>query len=177
MPVAERTYAHALFDAALEQDRLDEVREELADFIAAARDVPELDALLRNPELDRHVKAAALADLLADADELARNFVLLLVEKGRGPQLEDIHEEFERLVAAEQGRLEVELTTAVELADDEARAIARQIEQASGRAVEVTRKVDPDVIGGIILQAGSQRVDASVRGRLERLRQDLLTRT
>ena len=176
MPVAERTYAQALFDAAREHGRLDEVRQELGDFVATAREVPELDALLRNPELDSHVKQAALADVLAGGDELARNFVLLLVEKGRGPQLEGIYEEFERLVAAEQGRLEVELTTAVELSDEEERAIVRQIEEASGRPVEVTRKVDPALIGGIILQVGSQRVDASVRGRLQRLRHELLTR-
>ena len=101
MPVAERTYAQALFGAAREQGRLAEVREELADFIAAARDVPELDALLRNPELDRHVKAAALRDLLAGAEELARNFVMLLVEKGRGLQLDEYYDEYVRLVDCE----------------------------------------------------------------------------
>ena len=182
MPVAHRIYAHALFDAVreqgrLEQGRLEQVREELADFVASVREVPELDALLRNPELDRQVKARALEDILAGGDELVRNFLLLLVEKGRAAQLGDIQEEFERLVAVDQGRLEVELTTAVELSDEEADRIVSQIEQAAGRRVEATRKVDPNMIGGVILQAGSQRVDASVRGRLERLRHELVTRS
>ena len=70
--------------------------------------------------------------------------------------------------------LDVELTTAHELSDERVReCIARQIETASGRKVQAERKVDPDLIGGIVLQAGSMRLDASVRGRLERLRHDL----
>ena len=80
-------------------------------------------------------------------------------------------------VDEEQGRLTVELTTAYELDDDEAKSIVATIEQASGRTVEATRAVDPDLIGGMILQAGSFRVDASVRGRLDRLRRELVTRT
>ena len=176
MPVAERMYAQALFDAARERGRLPRVREELGEFVAAVRDVPELEALLGNPELDPQVRVGALQDMLGDADELVRNFLLLVAEKGRAAQLEGIEREFERLAAAEEGRLEVELTTAYELSDEDAREIVRQIEQASGRTVEATRRVDPDLIGGIILQAGSLRVDASVRGRLARLRQELLTR-
>ena len=154
-----------------------EVRQELADFAAAAEQVPELGALLRNPELDRRVKRAALEELLGDADELVRNFLLLLVEKGRIGDVREIVGEFERLVAAEERRLELELTTAVELSDDEARGLVAQIERAAGTRVEATRRVDPSLIGGLVLQVGSLRVDASVRGRLERLRQELRTRS
>ena len=170
-------YARALFDAAQDHGRVQEVREEVADFVQTVAAVPELGALLRNPEIDRAAKAAALRDILGDADELVRNFVLLLVEKGRVAELEEIAREFGRLVAASERRLEVELTTAVELSDEEADRIVRQIAEVSGREVDATRTVDPDMIGGIILQAGSQRVDASVRGRLERLRHELVTRS
>jgi F-type H+-transporting ATPase subunit delta len=174
--VAERMYARALFQAAQEQKRLAPVREELGDFAEAVRDVPELRALLVNPELDSRLKADALGAVLGEAEELVRNFILLLTEKGRIGQLEEIAREFERLVAAEEGRLEVELTTAVELSDEEADRLVGQIEQASGRTVVATRKVDPALIGGLILEAGSRRVDASVRGRLRRLRHELVTR-
>ena len=175
--VAHRIYARALFDAAKEHDRLARVREELGDFVAAIGEVPELRELLRNPEVDSRARAAALDDVLGDADELLRNFLRLLSTKGRSGQLEEIHQEFERLAAAEERRLEVELTTARELSDKEEREILEQIERASGRKVEATRKVDPDLIGGVILQAGTLRVDASVRGRLERLRNELVTRS
>jgi F-type H+-transporting ATPase subunit delta len=97
------------------------------------------------------------------------------VEKNRGGQLREMQREFERLMAQEERRLTVELTTAYDLSDDDARQIIAQIEQASGRPVDATRNVDPDLIGGIVLQAGSMRVDASVRGRLERLRRELTT--
>jgi F-type H+-transporting ATPase subunit delta len=153
------------------------VREELADFVAAAEQVPELRELLRNPQLDPRAKSAALEAVLGDADELVRNFMLLLAEKGRAGQIEEIQREFERLAAAEERRLEVELTTAIELDAAEERRILKQIESATGRKIEATRRVDPDLIGGVVLQAGSLRVDASVRGRLERLRQELTTRS
>ena len=176
MTVVHRTYARALLDAAKEGGRLAAVREELLDFAQAARDVPELAALLGNPELDRQVKRAALGELLRDGDEFVRNFVLLLVEKNRAADLEEFVREFERLVAAEERRLEVELTTAIELSDEEARELVGQIERAAGRRVDARRRVDPSLIGGLVLQVGSFRADASVRGRLEKLRRELATR-
>jgi F-type H+-transporting ATPase subunit delta len=153
------------------------VGEELGDFVTAIEEVPELRELLRNPQVDPRARAAAIDDVLGDADELLRNFLRLLSAKGRSGQIEEIHKEFERLAAAEERRLEVELTTARELSGEEEREILEQIERASGRKVEATRKVDPDLIGGLVLQAGSLRVDASVRGRLERLRHELVTRS
>ena len=111
------------------------------------------------------------------ADAVVRNFVRLVASKGRAGQLRTIAEEFEAIVDREQGRLAVELTTAYPLDEAEAEAIVAKIERASGRTVEATRAVDPELIGGMILQAGSFRVDASVRGRIDRLRRELVTRT
>jgi F-type H+-transporting ATPase subunit delta len=150
------------------------VREALADFAAAVGESPELRSVLRNPQLESHVKAAILADLAGEDELLFANFLRLVAEKGRAGELEEIAREFERLMAREERRLTVELTTARELSDAEAAAILGQIEQAAGRKVEATRTVDPGLVGGIVLQAGSLRVDASVRGRLERLRQELV---
>jgi F-type H+-transporting ATPase subunit delta len=150
------------------------VREGLEQVVAAAAEVPELRELLRNPQLDPRARAAALEDVLAGGDQLLRNFLLVLVDKGRIGQLEVIAEEFERLVAEQEGMLSAELTTAVELSDDDERRLLQQIETASGRKVEATRHVDPGLIGGIVLQVGSHRLDASVRGRLDRLRRVLV---
>jgi F-type H+-transporting ATPase subunit delta len=176
MAAAHRVYAAALFEAAEESGNLAEIREELADLAVAVDEVSELRALLENPEVDPRTKAAVVRDLLAGADERVRNFALLLVEKGRAGQLREIAAAFDQLVARAEGRLEVELTTAVELDDDEAADILRQIEQSAGRRIEATRRVDPGLIGGFILQAGTLRVDASVRGRLDRLRHELVRR-
>jgi ATP synthase F1 delta subunit len=123
------------------------------------------------------VKRDALAAALADETGLVRNFLLLVAEKGRLAEIDEIVRELERLVAREERVLELELTTAVELSDEEAARVVRRIEESSGRRVEATRTVDPSLIGGIVVQAGSQRLDASVRGRLDRLRQELTARS
>jgi len=175
MAVVSRTYAQALFDAAKEQGRLGAVREELDDFVAMLNEVPELDALLRNPQLDPVTKSEVLGKLLADSDELVRNFLRVIAARGRGGQIEEIVREFDALYAAEEKVLNVELTTAYDLSDEDAREIVGQIEKASSRTVEAKRSVDPDLIGGIVLKAGSLRVDSSVRGRLNRLRRELAT--
>jgi F-type H+-transporting ATPase subunit delta len=165
-----------LFGAAKEEKRLAEVHEALTDFAKAVEETPELRMVLRNPQLESSAKSGILGDLAGDDEPLFKNFLMLVAEKGRAGEIEDIAAEFERLMAREERRLTVELTTARELTDKEAEAIVAQIEKAAGRKVEATRKVDRDLVGGIVLQAGSYRVDASVRGRLERLRHELVRR-
>jgi len=174
--VVHRTYARSLYEAAREAGQVAHVRQDLGDFVEATRQVPELDDLLRNPQLDRRAKIAAVEAVAGESDALVLNFLRLLVEKGRAGDVEQVAEEFERMAAAEEGELSVELTTAYELSDEEARAIIGQIEQRSGRRVEATRDVDPELIGGMVLRVGSRRVDASVRGRLEQLGRELRTR-
>jgi F-type H+-transporting ATPase subunit delta len=173
---AHRIYARAIFEAAQGQGRLQAVHRELAEFSAAVAENAELRGFLRNPEVDPTAKQSVLRDIAAGGDQLTRNFLLLAAATGRAGEIEEIAAELDRLVAAEERRLTVELTTAVELSDAEAGVIVAQIEQASGRSVEAVRKVDPTLIGGLVLQVGTRRVDASVRGRLQRLRQDLVTR-
>jgi F-type H+-transporting ATPase subunit delta len=176
LAIAQRMYARALLEAADEHGRLQEVAEQLSDFVAAVREVAELRGLLRNPQVDPRAKASVLDSVLGEADELVRNFVRLLAERGRSAEIEEAYREFERLLAERLGQIEVELTTAHELSDEEAARIVGEIERAVGRKVEARRTVDPRIVGGIVLQAGSMRADASVRGRLERLRRELVTR-
>ena len=118
------------------------MHEALADFAVAVEQSPELRAVLRNPQLEPAAKAGILSDLVGDDEPLLKNFLLLIAEKGRAGELEEIAREFERLMAREEQRLTVELTTARELTDDEAQAIVSQIEQAAGRKVEATRSVE-----------------------------------
>ena len=145
-----------MFSAAKEEGRLAQVHEALGDFAAAIE------------------QSQDLRDLAGDDDVLFKNFLMLVAEKGRAGEIEEMAREFELLIAREERRLTVELTTARELTDKEAADIVAQIEKAAGRKVEATRTVDPDLVGGIVLTAGSYRVDASIRGRLERLRHELV---
>ena len=176
MAVAHRIYATALFDAAKDRNALAEVREEFASFVEALEGSSELRNLLLNPQVDARAKRNGLQAALAGANEVFRNFLLVCAQKGRLAEVEEFQREFERLVAREERVIRVELTTAQELSDTEASDIIAQIEKVSGRRVEATRSVDPHLIGGMVLQAGSMRVDASVRGRLNKLREELVAR-
>jgi F-type H+-transporting ATPase subunit delta len=149
------------------------VQEQLGELREAVTSVDELRLMLENPEIDSRVKQDVLERIAKGADESVVNFVKLLAEKGRAAELGEVADEFDALVAAEQRVLDVRLTTAHELSDKEFKKILGSIEKASGRKVQAERDVDPDLIGGLVLQAGSMRLDASVRGRLERLRHDL----
>lgn len=176
MAVAERIYAKALFDAAKDAGRLDQVRTDLGDLVEATEASPELRGLLLNPQIDVRAKQAGLDAVFGEADAVFRNFLRLLAQKGRLGQVAEIRREFERLVADEERVLEVELVTASELSRAEADDIVAKIAQASGRKIEATRSVDPSLIGGMVLQAGSFRADASVRGRLNSLKHELAAR-
>ena len=165
-------YARALFEAAQGRGSLDVVASELGELRAAVGQVPELQSLLTNPEVDSRVKNDVLVEIAAGSDELVVNFVRLLAEKGRAGDIAEFADELDRLVAAQNRVLDVEITTAHELTETYFTQVLAQIEQASGRKVKASRKVDPDLIGGIVLQAGSMRLDASVRGRLDRLSHD-----
>ena len=177
MAVAQRMYARALFEAAQDEGRLEAVSTDLAALAGTLEAVPELRAFLRNPQIEPVGKAEVLGQIAAGGDELVRNFVRLVAEKGRAGELAEMNAELEALVARAQNRLAVELTTSYELSDKEATSILQTIEKASGRKVEASRTVDPSLIGGIVLQIGSHRADGSVRGRLERLRHELATTT
>ena len=177
MAIAQRLYARALFQAAQEKDRVAAVRDELRQLATALDESPELAGFLSNPQVVPAAKAEVLGQVSDGAEELLRNFLQLVAEKGRAGELRAVADELDALVDEAEGRVRVELTTAFELTESEAAAIVGRIEQASGRKVEATRAVDPGLVGGMILQAGSLRVDASVRGRLERLRRELVTRT
>jgi F-type H+-transporting ATPase subunit delta len=176
MSVADRVYARALYDAAVERGNVKDVQAQLASVAEAMAEVPELRSVIGNPQVDAGSKTAVLEAAAGEPDELTSNFLKLVAEKGRAGSLEGIRAELDEMVARAEGQLTVTLTTAFELSDEEATDIVGRIEKVSGRSVEAVRMVNPDLIGGIVLQAGSLRADASVRGRLDRMRLDLLTR-
>lgn len=174
MAAAQRIYARALYEAARDGDRVTPVRDDLRALVEAFDATPELERFLANPQLDPGAKAEVLEQVTEGGEPLLRNAARLLASKGRAGELRAFASEFESIADRAEGRVQVELTTAHELSDAEAAAIVKRIEDASGRSVEASRNVDPDLVGGVILQAGSLRVDASVRGRLERLRRELV---
>jgi F-type H+-transporting ATPase subunit delta len=151
------------------------VHEELADLARTLDEVPELERVLEDREVETTAKVELLERVLAGSNELVRNLAALLAEKGRAGEIREVAAEFEALLGAEERVLTVELTTAHELTDAEFERILADIERKSGQRVSASRTVEPDLFGGLVLQAGSMRLDASVRGQFERLRRELRT--
>src|SRR4051794_19383820 len=104
MTVAQGIYARALFEAAREQGKTTEVRDQLRELGNALGETPELEAFLTNPQLDPAAKASVLEEISSGGEPLLRNFLMLVAEKGRGGDIRVIAEEFDRLVDREEGR-------------------------------------------------------------------------
>jgi ATP synthase F1 delta subunit len=164
------TYAEALFEAAGDAGAVDAVAEEVAGFAAAVEESAELRQFLDNPEVEAKAKKEALRELTSSANPITRNFLQVLVDRGRITEFTEIARAFAERVAAEEGRLEVEAVTAVPLPDDLRARIVEEISRKTGRSVDLTESVDPEIVGGLVLRIGGAVVDGSVRHHIEELR-------
>jgi F-type H+-transporting ATPase subunit delta len=168
-----RVYARSLFEVAQEHSKLDEVREQLGQFADALHDNRELQVFFFSPYFSTEEKKEGLGKLLDGADDAVLNFLELLVEKHRTPAIFRIRNAFETLWEHENKLLPVEITSAIELDDEIARRIGDQIGEQTGQRVELTKTVDPDIIGGLVLRVGNSILDASIRNRLDNLRKSV----
>jgi ATP synthase F1 delta subunit len=168
-----RVYARSLFEVAKEHGKLDEVREQLGQFTDALQDNRELQVFFFSPYFSTEEKKEGLGRILDGADEAVLNFLELLVEKHRTPAIFRIRTAFETLWEHENKLLPVEITSAIELDDEIARRIGDQIGEQTGQRVELTKTVDPDIIGGLVLRVGNSILDASIRNRLDNLRKSV----
>lgn len=165
-----RVYARSLFEVALEQGKLDELREQLAQFADALNDQRELAVFFFSPYFSTEEKQDALARLLDGADESFMNFLELLIENHRMPVIFRLRHEYERLWDEENRTLPVEITSAIELDQATTESLGRTIGERAGRKVTLAARVDPDILGGIVVRVGNSILDASIRNRLEQLR-------
>ena len=168
-----RVYARSLFEVATEQDKLDVVREQLGEFADALNDSRELQTFLFSPYFSTEEKKEGLGKAVTDADETVANFLALLLENHRMPVIFRVRREYDRLWEEANRLLPVEITSAVELDPSVAERIGDEIGRQTGRTVELTSTVDPDVIGGIVVRVGNSILDASIRNRLENLRKQV----
>jgi F-type H+-transporting ATPase subunit delta len=166
-------YSRALFDVAQEKDVLDRVHDELGEFADALDEDRNLQVFLFSPYFSSEEKRKGISQIVSDADERLTNFLELLAERHRMPALFRIRRHFDSLWAEENKLLPVTVTSAVELDEGTVQELGREIEQQTGRTVELSSHVDPDVLGGLVLQVGNMVLDASVRNRLEKLRKQV----
>ncbi len=173
MEEVSRVYSEALFDVAKEKGSLDEIHEQLgqiADAVAADRD---LQVFFFSPYFSSTEKREGITKAISGANSELVNFLELLAEKHRMPALFRIRRRFDELWGKENRRLEVTVTSAVELDQAVVDSVGAEIERKTGQTVELTSEVDESIIGGLVLQVGNRVLDASIRNRLEKLRREV----
>jgi ATP synthase F1 delta subunit len=173
MPEVARVYAEALFDVAKEKGKLDAVRDELAQFADTLDRDRELQVFFFSPYFSSTEKAAGLKRAVSGADPELLNFLELLIEKQRMPEVFRIRRQFDGLWKEENRRIDVTVTSAVELDRSVVEKVGEEIERQTGQKVELASRVDSEILGGIVLQVGNMVLDASIRSRLEKLRKSV----
>jgi F-type H+-transporting ATPase subunit delta len=168
-----QVYARALFEVALEQGKVDVLREQLAQLADAVAESRQLATFFFSPYFSPQEKKDALDRVLEGADPTFLNFIRVLIENHRMPVLFRVRDEYQRLWEEEQRLLPVEITSAVELDSKTAERLGRSIGERTGRRVQLASRVDPEIIGGIVLRVGNSILDASIRNRLEQLRRQV----
>ena len=173
MQEAARVYAEALFDVAKDKGKLDAIRDELAQLVDAVDGNRELQVFFFSPYFSSAEKVAGLKRAVLGADAELLNFLELVIEKQRMPEIFRIRRHFEELWKQENRRLEVTVTSAVELDPAVVEKVGEEIERQTGQKVALASRVDGEILGGIVLQVGNKVLDASIRARLEKLRKSV----
>lgn len=175
MAEAARVYAEALFEAGKDRGKLDALQSQLGQFVDAVDRSRDLQVFLFSPYLSTADKKEGLERAVSGAEPELTNFLELLVEKHRMPEIFRIRREFEELWKKENRRLDVTVVSAVELDQAIVDKIGQEVERQTGEAVELSSRVDDGILGGIVLQVGNMVLDASIRSRLEKLRKTVAT--
>jgi F-type H+-transporting ATPase subunit delta len=175
---AVSTYAEALFEAAREREELEGVLEDLEEFVGVLRENEELQLFFYGGQITEREKRKAIDALTEDMTLSTTNFLKVLSDNGREDILEEVLVRYEELVKEHLGKIEVEVTTAVELSDEELDRLKERLGRIlEGREVILETRVDPDLLGGAVFRFGGRMVDGSVRGQLQNLREEMLERS
>jgi ATP synthase F1 delta subunit len=175
MPDAAHVYAEALFEAGKDKGKLDALHSQLDEFVDAVDGNRELQVFLFSPYLSSADKVEGLRRAISDAEPEFLNFLDLLVDKHRMPEIFRIRRQFDELWKKENRRLDVTVVSAVELDEAVINKIGQEVERQTGEEVELSSRVDDGILGGIVLQVGNMVLDASIRSRLEKLRKTVAT--
>jgi F-type H+-transporting ATPase subunit delta len=166
-------YSRALFEVAMDKDILDEVHEQLGQFADELDTNRDMQVFFFSPYFSSEEKKDGIGKAISGADENFVRFLELLAERHRMPAIFRIRRDFDGLYAEERKLLPVTVTSAVELEEETVKEIGRKIEEQTGRKVQLSAKVDPNVIGGLVMRVGNIVMDGSIRARLERLRKQV----
>ena len=168
-----RVYADALFDVANDRDELDEIHDQLGQFADAMHSSNDMRVFFFSPYFSSEDKREAIGSAVSGASDELVNFLELLAEKHRMPAIFRIRDRFDELWANARKRLEVTLTSAVELDDKVVEQVREEVERQTEREIDLETQVDPDILGGLVLRVGNMVLDASIRSKLEKLRKEV----
>jgi F-type H+-transporting ATPase subunit delta len=172
---AARRYAEAAYEIAVRDDTVETWRSEL-DTVGAVVEDENVARVLGNPGTPMQDREALVASVIGPiVSDPVRNLVMLMLRRGRIEQLPRVAEEFRRLDNARQGIVPATAISAAPLTKDEVRALVARLEQMTGAQIELDLQVDPSLLGGLTVRVGDRMIDGSVRGRLERLRNQLVS--
>jgi F-type H+-transporting ATPase subunit delta len=173
MPEVARVYAEALFEVAKEKGKLDEIGEQLGEFVDALDGDRDLQVFFFSPYFSSAEKIEGLKRAIDGADPELVNFLGLLIEKNRMTEIFRVRRQLEQLWKQENKRIDVTVTSAVELDPAVVEKIGEEIERQTEQKVELASRVDGEILGGIVLQVGNMVLDASIRSRLEKLKKSV----
>ncbi len=168
-----RVYAGALFEAAKDSDKLDEIHSELDEFADAMNESNDMRVFFFSPYFSSEEKKKAIGETVSGASDEFVNFLELLAEKHRMPAIYAIRRRYDELWAEAMKRLEVTLTSAIELDKSVSEQVGKEIERQTDRTIDLKTEVDPDILGGLVLRVGNRVLDASLRSKLEKLRKEV----
>lgn len=175
MADAARVYAEALFEVGRDKGKLDSLQQQLGEFADAVDGNRELQVFLFSPYLSSTEKKEGIGRAISGAEPELINFLELLVDKQRMTEVFRIRRELDELWKHENRRIDVTVTSAVELDSAVVEKIGQEVERQTGEKVDLSSRVDGDILGGIVLQVGNMVLDASIRSRLEKLRKSVAT--
>jgi ATP synthase F1 delta subunit len=168
-----QVYARALFEVAKEHDILDEIHDDLGAFTTALEENRELAVFFFSPYFSSQEKKDGLERAVTGADPIFMNFLETLLERHRMPVIFRMRAQFEQLWDEEKKLLPVEITSSVQLDKEIVQSIGERIGEQTGQKVELSNKVDPEILGGLVVRVGNFVLDASIRNRLNQLRKQV----
>lgn len=171
-----RRYASALLALASEAGTVERVGKELREFAASWRESRDLRAAFENPGVTLAARKQILKEIAVSAgmDELVRNGLLVIAERGRLSALPEIVDSFDKLAEERGGRVRAEVVTATDMPEAYFEELKKTLERVTGRQVVIAKRVDPSIIGGVVTRIGDQIFDGSVKNRLTELKSELL---
>jgi ATP synthase F1 delta subunit len=168
-----RVYADALFEASQDKGSLDDVHEQLGQFADAMNESGDMRVFFFSPYFSSAEKREAIGDAISGANAELVNFLELLAEKHRMPAIFRIRRRFDALWAEARKRLDVTLTSAIELDKGVVDQVGDAVAEQTQREIELSTEVDPEILGGLVLRVGNMVLDASLRSKLEKLRKEV----